>query len=345
MTDDLPLQRKGHPYIMYDMLRDSYNGVKSTIQIMKKVDMSIFKSPLTVTGNGTALHSGIAGSQVLGRDGFQWISIQAYELEHFGRSEGTVIGISHTGKTKSTVDAMEKAGKSAVTVGISHFDNTPLLKASTQGIVIGNSPDESLCNTKAFFDNAFAMLAISNRFGDLGLDLDNLGEKFRNVLDKSDDPMKKMAQGIGRVDRIFVLGSGPNFVTAREGAQKIKESTHIHAEGIELEEFNHGCTSVIDERSLVIIINSETDSARTGDIVKACRFTGTKTAVINGEGDYSFTVPEKVDPYIQPILNMVPVYYLAYYMALQYGVNPDYLRFEDKRYLDYDNVVFPPGAH
>jgi len=345
MTDDLPLQRKGHPYIMYDMLRDSYNGVKSTIQIMKKVDMSIFKSPLTVTGNGTALHSGIAGSQVLGRNGFQWISIQAYELEHFGRSEGTVIGISHTGKTKSTVDAMEKAGKSAVTVGISHFDNTPLLKVSTHGIVIGNSPDESLCNTKAFFDNAFAMLAISNSFGDLGLDLDNLGEKFRNVLDRSDDPMKKMAQGIGRVDRIFVLGSGPNFVTAREGAQKIKESTHIHAEGIELEEFNHGCTSVIDDRSLVIIINSETDSPRTGDIVKACRFTGTKTAVINGEGDYSFTVPEKVDPYIQPILNMVPVYYLAYYMALQYGVNPDYLRFEDKRYLDYDNVVFPPGAH
>jgi Glucosamine 6-phosphate synthetase, contains amidotransferase and phosphosugar isomerase domains len=79
--------------------------------------------------------------------------------------------------------------------------------------------------------------------------------------------------------------------------------------------------------------------------VKACRYTGTKTAVINGQGDSSYTVPEKVDPYIQPILNMVPVYYLAYYMALQYGVNPDYLRFEDKRYLDYDNVVFPPGAH
>ncbi|WP_393972195.1 SIS domain-containing protein [Oxyplasma meridianum] len=345
MTDDLPLQRSGHPYIMYDMLRDSYNGVMKTLQIMNRVDMSIFRSPITVTGNGTALHSGIAGSQILGRNGFQWKSIQAYELEHFGRSEGTVIGISHTGKTKSTVDAMKKAGENAVTVGISHFDNTPLLKASRHGIVIGNSPDMSLCNTKAFFDNAFAMLSISNHFGHLGINLNDLGEKFRNVLEKSDDPMKKMAQSIGRVERIFVLGSGPNFVAAREGAQKIKESTHVHAEGIELEEFNHGCTSVIDDRSLVIIVNSETDNPRTEDIVKACRFTVTKTAVVNGDGDYSFTVPEKVDSYVQPILNMVPVYYLAYYMALEYGVNPDYLRFEDKRYLDYDNVVFPPGAH
>ncbi len=345
MTDDLPLQRTGHPYIMYDMLRDSYNGVKSTLQIMKKVDVSIFRSPLTVTGNGTALHSGIAGSQILGKRGLQWKSIQAYELEHFWTAEGTVMGISHTGKTKSTVDAIKKVSKSAVTVGLSHFDNTPLLKASKYGIVIGNSPDQSLCNTKAFFDNAFAMLAVSNHFGSLGLDLDDLAEKFRNVLEKADGPMKNMAQGIGKVERIFVLGSGPNFVVAREGAQKIKESTHIHAEGIELEEFNHGCTSVIDDRSLVIIIDSEEDSSRSGDIVKACRYTGTKTAVINGQGDSSYSVPEKVDPYIQPILNMVPVYYLAYYMALQYGVNPDYLRFEDKRYLDYDNVVFPPGAH
>jgi glucosamine--fructose-6-phosphate aminotransferase (isomerizing) len=345
MTDDLPLQRTGHPYIMYDMLRDSYNGVKSTLQIMKKVDMSIFLSPLTITGNGTALHSGIAGSQILGKKGLQWKSIQAYELEHFHSAEGTVIGISHTGKTKSTVDAMKKVRKNAVTVGISHFGNTPILKASAHGIVIGNSPDQSLCNTKAFFDNAFAMLAISNHFGSLGLDLDNLAEKFRHVLEKADEPMKKMAQSMGKVDRIFVLGSGPNFVVAREGAQKIKESTHVHAEGIELEEFNHGCTSVIDDRSLVIIIDSEEDRPRTKDIVEACRFTGTRTAVINGAGDYSYDVPERMDSYIQPILNMVPVYYLAYYMALQYGVNPDYLRFEDKRYLDYDNVVFPPGAH
>jgi hypothetical protein len=52
------------------------------------------------------------------------------------------------------------------------------------------------------------MLAVSNHFGSLGLDLDNLAEKFRNVLEKADGPMKNMAQGIGKVERIFVLGQG-----------------------------------------------------------------------------------------------------------------------------------------
>jgi glucosamine--fructose-6-phosphate aminotransferase (isomerizing) len=345
MTDDLPEQRHGHPYIMYDMIKDSYNGIRSTIEIMKKVDLSIFQSPLTVTGNGTALHSGIAGSQILSRTDLQWDSIQAYELEHFGKADGTVIGISHTGKTKSTVDAMAKVSGQASTFGISHFANTPLLKTSSKGVVIGNGPDMSLCNTKAFFDNAFAMLAVSKHYGNISMDLHELAEKIRLVIERSDAPMREMSENIGKVHSIFVLGSGPNFVAAREGAQKIKESTHVHAEGIELEEFNHGCTSVIDERTLVILISSMEDGSRVDDIVRACRFTGTRTAVINGEGDFNYYVPEMVDQYIQPIFNMVPLYYLAYYMALQYGVNPDYLRFEDKRYLDYDNIVFPPGAH
>jgi len=303
MTDDLPAQRSGHPYIMYDMLKDSYNGIMSTIKTMNKVDMSAFKIPLTVTGNGTALHSGIAGSQILAKMGLNWTSIQAYELEHFGKVGGTVIGISHTGKTKSTVDAMAKASHQATTFGISHFANTPLLKNSSSGIVIGNSPDMSLCNTKAFFDNAFAMLAMSKQLGHLSLDLEDLALKFSSVLEKADNPMKQMAESIGKVQNIFVLGAGPNLVAAREGAQKIKESTHVHAEGIELEEFNHGCTSVIDDRTLVIIVNSKEDQQRTDDIVKACRFTGTMTAVINGEGQFSHYVPEMVDPYIQPIFN------------------------------------------
>jgi len=345
MTDDLPLQRSGHPYIMYDMLKDSYNGIRSTIEIMEKVDMSVFKSPLTITGNGTALHSGIAGSQILAKTDLQWNCIQAYELEHYGKGAGTVIGISHTGKTKSTVDAIAKVSRYATTFGISHFANIPLLKNSYRGVVIGNGPDMSLCNTKAFFDNAFAILTVSKYYGHLPLDLEGLTVKFRSVLEKADYPMKLMAENLGKVQRIFVLGAGPNMVAAREGAQKIKESTHLHAEGIELEEFNHGCTSVIDDRSLVIILSTEEDRQRTDDIVKACKFTGTKTAVINGEGDFSYSVPETTDPYIQPIFNMVPLYYLAYYLALQYGVNPDYLRFEDRRYLDYDNIVFPPGAH
>jgi Glucosamine 6-phosphate synthetase, contains amidotransferase and phosphosugar isomerase domains len=125
----------------------------------------------------------------------------------------------------------------------------------------------------------------------------------------------------------------------------LKESTHLHAEGIELEEFNHGCTAVLDENSLVVIVDSYEVRERTAEIVHACRYTSTKTLVVNGDGDYRIDFEKTGDIYADAITAMVPLYYMAYFMALIKGVNPDYLRFEDRRYLNFDNTIFPPGAH
>lgn len=345
MTDDLPEVRKGHPYLMYEMLRKSPAGIRKTIEAMKKVDYSFLTDRLCFTGNGTAYHSSTLGAQVLWDSRKDWKSIQAFELEHYHHISGTLVGFSHTGKTKSTVDAVNSVGSDVKTVGISHYPDTPIIKASQHGIVIGDSPDESLCNTKAFFDNAFAALEIARQFGDLEINIGAFADLIENEIQKQEVPVSKAVEALPTPEKIFVLGAGPSYIAAREAAQKIKESTHLHAEGIELEEFNHGCTSVIDDRTLVIIINSPEVNKRSSEIVKACRTVGTKTLVINGSGDQSINVQVPENQYLYPIAAMVPLYYTAYFLALKTGVNPDYLRFEDKRYLDYDNIVFPPGAH
>lgn len=345
MTDDLPEVRKEHPYLMYEMLKDTPNGIRKTLDTMKRESYDFLSDRLFITGNGTAYHSSTLGAQALWESGRHWRSIQSFELEHYYTPSGTLVGFSHTGKTKSTVDSMKAADRNVKTVGISHYPDTPLLEASQHSIVIGNSPDMSLCNTKAFFDNAFAALELSSVYGNLGIDT----QDFMNVVERSisdlEKPVAEAVQELRKPRDIFVLGAGPSLIAAREAAQKIKESTHLHAEGIELEEFNHGCTSVIDDSSLVIIINSGEVKQRTGDIVKACKTVETQTLVINGPGDFSIDMEEMSNPYLYPIQAMVPLYYSAYYLALKMGVNPDYLRFEDKRYLEYDNIVFPPGAH
>ncbi len=345
MTDDLPEIRSGHPYLMYDMLRDTPNGIRKTLEIMKKVDYSFLTDDLFLTGNGTAYHSSTLGAQVLWDTKKTWKSIQSYELENYYSASGTLVGFSHTGKTKSTVDAMKSASGEVMKVGVSHYAGTPLLEASEHRIVIGNSPDMSLCNTKAFFDNAFASLEIANTYGNLGIDSMDFMNSVSKAIEELERPVSEAIEKLRKPNQIFVLGAGPSLIAAREAAQKIKESTHLHAEGIELEEFNHGCTSVIDDQSLVLIINSKEVNRRTLDIVNACRTVGTQSLVINGEGDLRLDVEEPSNRYLYPILAMVPLYYTAYYLALKTGVNPDYLRFEDKRYLDYDNIVFPPGAH
>ena len=346
MTDDLPERRNGHPYVMYDMLKSTKAGVLKTIDIMEKVDYSFLKPPYCFTGNGTAYHAAALGSLIIPGSKHDFMVLQSYELENYSDFRGTVVGFSHTGKTKSTVDSVKKLNKTCTTVGISHYEKSPLISESGRGIVIGDSPDMSLCNTKAFFDNYFAALEISRRIADVKVDTRSLAEKLDSVIREKESDAKKAAEFLGRnLRNIFVLGAGPSYYAARETAQKLKESTHIHAEGIELEEFNHGCTSVIDDRSAVIILNSGKDDRRASEISRACVEVGTRTLGINADAGMRIDIPSAGRMELFPVLAIGFLYTLCYYMALENGINPDLLRFEDKRYLDFDSIVFPPGAH
>jgi glucosamine--fructose-6-phosphate aminotransferase (isomerizing) len=345
MTDDLPEIRKSHPYVMYDMMKDIPNGIRATLNKMREADYSFLDGPLYLTGNGTAYHSAAIGGQVLTGSGKPWHLIQSYELEKYHRPEGVVVGVSHTGKTKSTVDSLIHSGKFAKTVAITHYPDSPLTEAADYSIIIGNSPDMSLCNTKAFFDNAAAVFEISKRYGNLDLDFNPVSEAIVKAVETMDGEIRSISKELNDIRDVFVLGAGPNYITAREAAQKIKESTHIHAEGIELEEFNHGCTAVIDDNTLIVIISTPNVMERTTQIVNASKKVGSRTLVLNGEGDFTVDTGAPDNEYLTPFVNMVPLYYLAYYMSVNRDLNPDFLRFEDKRYLDYDSIVFPPGAH
>ncbi len=344
MTDIIPEKRNKHPYFMYDMLKETPESLEITKKVMENLDYSFLKSPLIFTGNGTAYHAAQIGAGFLNKTNLNFKFIQSYELLNYALPEhGTIIGISNSGKTKSTIDSMVFLKKYAYIVGITHYKNTPMDKISDKSIII-DSDDKSLCNTKSFFDNAIASMYIAKNYSNLDIDINKVINIINDLINTMDDKMYKIAKELSYVNRIFVLGAGPEEPVAREVAQKLKESTHINAEGIELEEFNHGCTSVIDDKSLLIILNNKTVNSRENDIVNACKFVKTKTLTINGNGDYNIDLPE-LDRYLEPVINIVPLYYFAYYLAVEKNVNPDLLRFDEKAYHDFDNTIFPPGAH
>ena len=345
MTDEIPEKRTEHPYFMYEMIKDIPNGLEKTKKAMEEFDYSFIQGPLTFTGNGTAYHSEYIGSQFLSKTGLDYKVIQSYELLNYSTpSFGTVVGVSHSGKTKSTMDSLKYMKKYAFVLGITHYKGTPIEKISDKSIII-DSEDKSLCNTKAFFDGAIASMYISQYYSGINIDINEIINKIGDNVKKMENSVKEIASNLGCVNNIFVLGSGPNHAVAREVAQKLKEATHVHSEGIELEEFNHGCTSIIDDKSLLILINDGYNNERSDEIVKACKFTGTKTFTLNGNGDYNIDMDSLGDLYLDPILNVVPLYYFSYFMSLEKGVNPDLLRFDDKKYLNFDNTIFPPGSH
>ena len=346
MTDTVPEKRVKHPYFMYDMMRETPVSLGITRKTMENIDYSfLFNNPLLFTGNGTAYHAAQIGSGFLYKTDLKYSFVQSFELlNYYMPVHGTVVGISNSGKTKSTIDSLVYQKKFAYIVGVTHYHGTPMESISDKSIII-DSDDKSLCNTKSFFDNAVAAMYIGVHYSHLPVDINTVINSVNELIVSMDSSIKKIAHELYHVNRIFVLGAGPEEPVAREAAQKIKEATHIHAEGIELEEFIHGCTSLIDEKSLVIIINSRTVEGRSMDIVRACRVVGTKTFTLNGDGDYSIDVTDLGDEYLNALLNIVPLYYLAYYIAVENNVNPDLLRFDEESYRKFDDIVFPPGAH
>ncbi len=345
LTDDLPELRTKHPFVMYDMLKDIPAGIRATINIAESQDLPLDKPPYYFTGNGTAFHSAIAGAQSISNHDDRIKFVQAYELEKFWKPSGTIIAYSHTGKTKSTVDAVRRHRGLNMTIGVSHFPHSPLLENTLHQVVIGNSPDASLCNTKAFFDNAFHAMYLASRIMSRNVDMRAISGAIISAGDGMDQSARSLADKLRDIGSIYVLGAGPDIVFARETAQKLREATHLRSEGIELEEFNHGCTAVMDEGTLLIIANNRTVNGRVSDIVRASREVGSRTLVLNGDGDYSFNFETFNDGITDTLLNVLAIYYFAYHLAVKIGVNPDLLRFEDSRYRRYDDVIFPPGAH
>ncbi len=342
MTDELPEIRKSHPYIMYDMLKETPKALRTTLENVGNLNLEFKKRGVTVTGNGTSYHSGVLGFQFINRYEHAWNSYMGYELEKYFEPYPNIVALSHTGKTFSTLEAIRRHSDSNV-IGITHYSDSPLAKESNIPVVI-NEKDRSLCNTKAFFDNVLASAIIAKKYAGEDYDFKGFIQIMEKTLEKADREMKSVVNEIDGIKNIFVLGAGNNFIAARETAQKLKEATHIHSEGIELEEYNHGCTSVTDNGTLLIIISGHSDRQRTEQIVAGIHHVKAKALTINGAGDFEI-YPDTRNDFEFPIQAIAYTYYFAYHMAEKLNINPDILRFDEKEYYDFDMAVFPPGHH
>ncbi len=246
-TPALIAERNSHPYLTYDMIRDIPKGFRSTLQAISNftVEPSL-DSQSIFTGNGTALYSAMMGSQVLNFSERDSQAIPAFELanyERLGEKPMITIGVSHSGITKSTLDALSKVkSNGSKTIGVTHFSGRPISKIVDSTIVIGDSPDKSRCHTKAYTNSAAAVFALSLKFAQPSSpELQNVKNEFEtnlaneieSTISRTEQQAKKAAIEFRNVSKIFFAGAGPNFITAREAALKIKEASYLAAEGME----------------------------------------------------------------------------------------------------------------
>ncbi len=254
-----------------------------------------------------------------------------------------VLAITQSGETVDTLAAMEEArAKGAWLWVIVNVIGSQAMRVSDGYILMHAGPEIGVASTKAFTASLVDLYLLGCYLGELrGVlggdelrrrvdDLARLPDLVGHVLDHGDEYERLASQFYDREHSLY-LGRGINYPIALEGALKLKEISYIHAEGYPAGEMKHGPIALIDEAMPVVAIavrdhvydkmisQIEQVKAR-GGIVVALATEGDED--IADKADHVLYVPP-TPVLLSPVVNVVPLQLLAYYLAVRRGCDVD----------------------
>lgn len=257
--------------------------------------------------------------------------------------DDVVIAVSQSGETADTLAAIRIAKEAGAFVyGICNVVGSSIARETHSGSYIHVGPEIGVASTKAFTGQVtvMAMLALAigkergtidqNTYERIAKDMLVLPEKMREVL-KQDSNISDLAKTFTYAHNFMYLGRGYNYAVALEGALKLKEISYIHAEGLPAAEMKHGPIALIDiELPVVVIATSEKTHEKTISNIQEIKARGGRIIAIIREGDtqikkladWAIEIPGLCD-FLMPIIAVIPLQLLAYYVAVYKGRNVD----------------------
>ena len=254
-----------------------------------------------------------------------------------------VLAITQSGETVDTLAAMEEARtKGAPLWAIVNVVGSQAHRMADGTIVMHAGPEIGVASTKAFTASLMDLYLLGCYLGELrGFlagarlrrqvnDLAGLPDLLGRVLDHGDE-YARLAQTFYDREHFLYLGRGINYPIALEGALKLKEISYIHAEGYPAGEMKHGPIALIDEAMPVVAVavrdhvyekmvsQIEQVKARGGTVI-ALATEG--DADITAKADHVLYVPP-TPMLLSPVVNVVPLQLLAYYLAVRRGCDVD----------------------
>ena len=256
-----------------------------------------------------------------------------------------VIVISQSGETADTLAALREAKRQGAPVfGIVNVVGSTIARETDAGVYIHAGPEIGVASTKAFTSQVMVLSLIAIMLGRMrGLSLET-GKKLTSELEKVPDKVqyildnerknqqiKKIAEKFKDHSNFLYLGRSYNFPVALEGALKLKEISYIHAEGYPSAEMKHGPIALIDENMPVVFIATEDPLyQKVISNIEEVRSRGGRVIVVATEGDekikklaeHVIYVP-KTEYMFTPMLTVIPLQLLAYYIAVMRGCDVD----------------------
>lgn len=338
------------PQTIYDCLRGRLDATAGTITmsgVQQYAEQIMQANRIIMVACGTSWHSGLVAEYI-----FEELCRINVEVEYASEfryrnpviNKGDIIiAISQSGETADTLVAIETAKeKGAIILGVVNVVGSSIARISHAGAYTHAGPEIGVASTKAFTGQLAVLTMIALKVGymkgtitearyrQLLNELNEVPEKVAWVLNHHEH-IKKIAEKYKDARDFLYLGRGYNFAVALEGALKLKEISYIHAEGYPAAEMKHGPIALVDENLPVVFIatrdayhekivsNMQEIKARKGQVISVITEGDEHSASLSQD---VMIIPE-ADEIVAPLLSVVPLQLLAYYIGVAKGLDVD----------------------
>lgn len=357
-VDARTAEKGGYPHFMLKEINEQPNVAQDVIGILEgpmneewlKLIEEASRHYLIACGSsynasivGTYYFNRLAGLPMLHAIGGQFQPMYGKTMDEDSLS----ILVSQSGETKDILNVLnmvntEHYGK---TLGIVNVIGSTLMFQADSYIPMACGYEVSVPATKTYYSQNIIFAYLAAKLGERNGHIDpseaksfinrlrdDLPALIQNTIDRTGILAKNLARTMMDVKDLYCLGYGFTDGVAREGALKIKEICYNHCEGMYSSEFKHGPLSIVTKNYPVIFITTTEDSwmvinhinevkARNGRTIIVGEFENTLEPYVVNKHDY-LVVP-KSDVLINPILDVIPLQLLSYYLSVDLGINPD----------------------
>ncbi len=328
-------------------LKNTLNGIIVNNKPVQFVGFSLNKKYLEslkqiyIVACGTAMHAGLVGKYAMEK--MLRIPVNVEVASEFRYRDPIVdkntlcIFISQSGETADTIAALKLAKeKGAKTIAISNVFESSITREADHTIYTHAGPEIAVASTKAYISQvgiivAFAIYLCDTLFGS-NKDTNYLKEELLHLPDlmeeviKNEDNYHELAKKMINVHDLFYIGRGCDYYIAMEGSLKLKEISYIHSEAYPAGELKHGPIALIDKGTFVLgIITDSKIADKTLSNLEEVKSRGANIVLITNQNireEQVISIPD-INPILSPILAIIPLQFIAYYVAKEKDLDVD----------------------
>ena len=337
-------EKGGYDHFMIKEINEQDTAIQNTLTQRENVKAIVDElkgdiNRVVFVACGTSYHASLIGKYLIEPlAGIPTEVLLASEFKYSARTldeKTLVIFISQSGETADTLKALDIANETSKTLAIVNVVGSSMTRRAQYVIQTQAGPEIGVAATKTYVSQLTAIYLFAGLLaGDEELlsKLEKVPDYINEIL-KDCDVIKQLSVKYRYAKDFFYLGRGYAYPTALEGALKLKEITYIHGEGYAAGELKHGPLALIDKGIPVVVLLPPGDNLeKTMSNLEEVRARGADVLAIGARKDKEqfthakdiFLINDEVDEIIAPLVYIVPLQLLSYYVAIsKEGVDPD----------------------